>query len=253
MSVGLAIIGYGKMGRLIAQLAPEYGFEVRATFTSANISSLSVAALNGASIAVEFSEPAAAPENIRRLAALGVDCVSGTTGWFAQLPAVREFLQHANSSLVYGANFSIGVNVFFQIVAEAAARFSRHVDYQAWGWEIHHRAKKDAPSGTLLRLREEMLAAGFSGPMELSSSRAGAHPGTHEIGFDSPGDTITLRHTARSREGFARGALQAARWLTRNKRTQDKGTQDKGIFEFREILDELCGVDSAEVVEKSLS
>lgn len=252
MSVGLAIIGYGKMGQLIAQLAPEYDFEVRATFTSANISSLSAATLKGAPIAVEFSEPAAAPENIRRLATLGVDCVSGTTGWFAQLPAVREFLQRGNSSLIYGANFSIGVNVFFQIVAEAAARFSRHPEYQAWGWEIHHRAKKDVPSGTLLRLREEMLAAGFCSPMELSSSRAGAHPGTHEIGFDSPGDTVTLRHSARSREGFARGALQAARWLARNKRTQDKDTQN-GIFEFREILDELCSMDSAEVVEKSLS
>lgn len=243
MSAGLAIIGYGKMGRMIAQLAPEYGFEVRATFTRANISSLSVATLNGAAIAVEFTEPAAAPENIRRLAKLGVDCVSGTTGWAEHLAAVKEFVQRENCSLIYSANFSIGVNVFFQIVAEAAARFARHADYQAWGWEIHHRAKKDAPSGTLLLLREEIIAAGFGSPMELSSSRAGAHPGTHEIGFDSPADTITLRHTARSREGFARGALQAARWLTWN----------KGIFEFREILAELCKVDFAQVIERTFT
>jgi 4-hydroxy-tetrahydrodipicolinate reductase len=245
MSAGLAIIGYGKMGRLIAQLAPEYGFEVCAKFTSANISSLSEENLHGASVAVEFTEAAAAPENIRRLATLGVDCVSGTTGWTEHLAAVREFVQRENSSLIYSANFSIGVNVFFQVVAEAAARFSRHPEYQAWGWEIHHSAKKDAPSGTLLRLQKEMETNGFSSGVELSSSRAGAHPGTHEIGFDSSGDTITLRHTARSREGFARGALQAARWLAQNKRTRKKA-----IFEFREIVDELC-VAEVQAIEKA--
>jgi 4-hydroxy-tetrahydrodipicolinate reductase len=232
MSLGLAIIGYGKMGRLIAQLAPEYGFEVRATFSSASIGSVSAATLNGASVAVEFTAPAAAPENLRRLAALGINSVSGTTGWSEHLPAVCEAVQRAGTGLVYAANFSIGVNLFLQIVAEAAARFAHHPEYEAWGWEIHHRAKKDAPSGTLLRLREEMGAGGFTGPVALSSSRAGAHPGTHEIGFDSPADTITLRHTARSREGFARGALQAARWVAGK----------KGVFEFREILAELSPV-----------
>jgi 4-hydroxy-tetrahydrodipicolinate reductase len=229
MSLGLAIIGYGKMGRLIAQLAPEYGFDVRATFSSATIASLSAATLNGATIAVEFTAPAAAPENLRRLAALGINSVSGTTGWFEHLPSVRESVQRANTALIYGANFSIGVNLFLQIVAEAAARFAHHPEYESWGWEIHHQAKKDAPSGTLLRLQEEIHASGFARPVALSSSRAGSHPGTHEIGFDSPADTITLRHTARSREGFARGALQAARWLA----------GQRGIFEFREILAEL--------------
>jgi 4-hydroxy-tetrahydrodipicolinate reductase len=233
MSLGLAIIGCGKMGRLIAQLAPEYGFDVRATFTSSTIASLSAATLNGASIAVEFTAPAVAPENLRRLAALGINSVCGTTGWFEHLPSVRESVERADTGLIYSANFSIGVNLFLQIVAEAAARFSHHPEYEAWGWEIHHRAKKDAPSGTLLRLQEEIRASGFSRPVALSSSRAGAHPGTHEIGFDSPADTITLRHTARSREGFARGALQAARWL---------GSK-RGVFEFREILAELSPVD----------
>ncbi|GAC1626816.1 MAG: 4-hydroxy-tetrahydrodipicolinate reductase [Candidatus Acidiferrum sp.] len=242
MSQGLAIIGYGKMGRLIAQLAPEYGFDVRATFTSATMASLSAATLDGATVAVEFTAPAAAPENLRRLAALGINTVSGTTGWFDCLPSVRESVLRANSALVYSANFSIGVNLFLQIVAEAAARFSRHSDYEAWGWEIHHRAKKDAPSGTLLRLQEEIQANGFSRPVALSSSRAGSHLGTHEIGFDSPADTITLRHTARSREGFARGALQAARWLAGK----------KGVFEFREILGELSAVKSADFADQVL-
>lgn len=243
MTTGLAIIGYGKMGRLIAQLAPEYGFEVLATFTSATIHTLSPTTLNGATIAVEFTTPAAAPDNLRRLAGLGINSVCGTTGWFDHLPSVRESVQRANTALLYGANFSIGVNLFLQIVAEAAARFALHPHYQAWGWEIHHSAKKDAPSGTLLRLRQEMLASGFSRDVALSSSRAGAHPGTHEIGFDSLADTITLRHTARSREGFARGALQAARWLV-NKR---------GVFEFREILGELSAESSPDLAQQVLT
>jgi 4-hydroxy-tetrahydrodipicolinate reductase len=121
------------------------------------------------------------------------------------------------------------VNLFLRTVARAAALFAKHPEYEAWAWEIHHSAKKDAPSGTLKKLAEEMRDAGYARPISLSSSRAGAIPGTHEIGFDSVDDTITLRHTARSREGFARGALQAARWIAGK----------KGFFEFKEILGEL--------------
>jgi 4-hydroxy-tetrahydrodipicolinate reductase len=131
--------------------------------------------------------------------------------------------------LVWAPNFSVGVNLFIQTVAYAATLFAEQHEYEAWGWEIHHAAKKDAPSGTLRKLADEMRTAGYERPIGLSSNRAGAHPGTHEIGFDSLADTITLRHTARSREGFARGALRAARWVAGK----------KGLFEFREILGEL--------------
>jgi 4-hydroxy-tetrahydrodipicolinate reductase len=232
MSQGLAIVGYGKMGKLIERLAPEYGFEVRARFSGGDNlggAGLSHETLRGIDVAVEFSTPEAALENIRRLAVLGVNSVVGTTGWFKQLPDAREAVLHAKSGLVWAANFSVGVNLFLQTVAHAAALFAKHPDYEAWGWEIHHSAKKDAPSGTLKILAEEISAAGFLRPVSLSSSRAGAVPGTHEIGFDSAADTITLRHTARSREGFARGALQAARWIAGR----------KGFFEFKEILGEL--------------
>jgi 4-hydroxy-tetrahydrodipicolinate reductase len=232
MSMGLAIVGYGKMGRLIEQLAPEYGFEVRAKFDARSNQSgqaLSHQALRGVDAAVEFTSADAAPENIRRLAALGVNSVVGTTGWFDDLPVVRETVASSGTGLVWAPNFSVGVNLFLQAVAHTAALFAKHADYEAWGWEIHHSAKKDAPSGTLKKLAEEMQAQGFNRPVSLSSSRAGAHPGTHEIGFDSAADTITLRHTARSREGFARGALRAARWVVGK----------KGLFEFREILGEL--------------
>jgi 4-hydroxy-tetrahydrodipicolinate reductase len=229
MSTPLALLGTGKMGRLVEQLAPEYGFEVCAKFSRANVATLSRETLRGAAVAIEFSSPASAGENLRKLAKLGVNTVCGTTGWFEELPQIRQAVTESHTALVYGANFSVGVNLFFELVAQAAALFAHHKDYEAWGWEIHHSAKKDAPSGTLKKLAEEIRAAGFSGPLTLSSNRAGAHIGTHEIGFDSPADTITLRHTARSREGYAQGALQAARWLEGK----------NGVFEFRDILKEL--------------
>jgi 4-hydroxy-tetrahydrodipicolinate reductase len=232
MSLGLAIVGCGKMGKLIEQLAPEYGFELRAKFdgqTNAHAQALSHETLRGVDVAVEFTRPEASLENIRRLAVLGVNSVVGTTGWFEHLPAAREAVKQCQTGLVWAANFSVGVNLFMQAVAHAAKLFAKHAEYEAWGWEIHHSAKKDAPSGTLKKLSDEMRAAGYTPPISLSSNRAGAHPGTHEIGFDSLTDTITLRHVARGREGFARGALQAARWVVGK----------RGFFEFKEILGEL--------------
>jgi len=233
MSLGLAIVGHGKMGRLVAELAPEYGFEVRAKFSGRDNpggQGLSHTSLQGVDVAIEFTTPDAAPENARRLAGLGVNAVVGTTGWLEQLPAVRESVTRGETGMVWAANFSVGVNLFLQAVAHTAGLFAKQAEYEAWGWEIHHSAKKDAPSGTLKKLAEEMRAAGYDRPVSLSANRAGAVPGTHEVGFDSFADTITLRHTARSREGFARGALRAARWVAGK----------KGVFEFREILNELA-------------
>jgi 4-hydroxy-tetrahydrodipicolinate reductase len=232
MNLGLAIVGYGKMGRLIAQLAPEHGFDVRAKFTREN--NLHDAAilpefLQGVDAAVEFTRPDEAPDNLRRLAALGVNTVCGTTGWYEHLPEIHESVVASGTGLVYSPNFSVGVNVFMQAVAHAACFFAKYPEYEAWGWEIHHSAKKDAPSGTLKKLAEEIRASGYKRAITLTANRAGAHPGTHEIGFDSAADTITLRHTARSRDGYARGALRAARWIAGK----------RGVFEFREILSEL--------------
>jgi 4-hydroxy-tetrahydrodipicolinate reductase len=232
MSLGLAIVGYGKMGRLIEQLAPDYGFAVRAKFDSRNNphgDGLTRESLHGVDVAVEFSTPHAAARNIERLAGAGINAAVGTTGWLEQLPAARQAVTQGGTGLVWAPNFSVGMNLFLQVVTQAAALFARQQEYDAWGWEIHHAAKKDALSGTLRKLAEEMRACGYDRPIHLSANRAGAHPGTHEIGFDSLADTITLRHTTRSREGFARGALQAARWVAGK----------KGLFEFREILGEL--------------
>ena len=232
MTLGLAIVGYGKMGRLIEQLAPEYGFGVRAKFDSRNNPSgdgLTREALRGVDVAVEFSTPEAVARNIQQLAAAGVDAAVGTTGWLEQLSSARQAVAQSGTGLVWAPNFSVGVNLFLQTVNYTATLFAKQLEYDAWGWEIHHSAKKDAPSGTLHKLAAEMRAGGYDRSISLSANRAGVHPGTHEIGFDSQSDTITLRHTARSREGFARGALRAARWVAGK----------KGLFEFREILGEL--------------
>ena len=229
MSIPLAIVGYGKMGHMVEQLAPEFGFEVRARLTSADSGRLTEKSLGGASAAIEFTSGAAATGTLRKLAALRINTVCGTTGWFEHLSAIREEFAATDTALVYGPNFSIGVNLFLDVVAHAARLFATQPQYEAWAWEIHHSAKKDSPSGTLKRLAADVRAAGYAGSLALSANRAGAHPGTHEIGFDSAEDTITLRHTARSREGFARGALLAARWIAGK----------KGVHEFREIVGEL--------------
>jgi 4-hydroxy-tetrahydrodipicolinate reductase len=230
--MNLAIIGYGKMGRIIERLAPEYGFEVKLRLdidNNANFEGLTESNFRDIDAAVEFSTPATAPENISRLAQLGTNVVVGTTGWFHQIDRAKFAVEKAGTGLVWSPNFSVGVCIFTQLVSEAAQLIARQPEYGAWGWEIHHSTKKDAPSGTMLALVEAMKASGYERPIDVSASRAGAHFGTHEIGFDSAADTITIRHAARSRDGFARGALRAARWLGGK----------KGFYDFRAIVNEL--------------
>ncbi len=218
----LAIIGYGKMGRLIEQLAPEYGFAIHARIDVND----DFQQAGGADVAIEFTVPHAVAGNIEKLSELRIPVVVGTTGWLAEMDRARAAVERHGSAMVWSPNFSIGVNIFARLVREAARLMAGEPQYGAWAWEVHHHTKKDAPSGTLLKLVEEMKAAGFAGPIDTSSNRAGAHPGTHEIGFDSAADTITLRHAARSREGFARGALKAAQWIV--------GKQ--GVHEFQDVL-----------------
>jgi 4-hydroxy-tetrahydrodipicolinate reductase len=227
--MNLAIVGYGKMGRLIEQLAPEYGASVALTldeFNNVDGCGITAEAFGGIDVAVEFSIPSAVVANVERIARLGVNLVIGTTGWGDHMDEVRAAVERNGTGLVWSPNFSIGVNVFARLVAEAARLLADERDYGAWAWEIHHATKKDAPSGTLLKLVAEMKKAGYTLPVDTASNRAGRHPGTHEIGFDSAADTITLRHTARSREGFARGALRAAQWIAGK----------KGMYEFSEVL-----------------
>ena len=212
----IAIVGYGKMGRMIERFAVERGHEIALKldeFNNANFESISAAKFAGVDVAIDFSIPAAAVKNIEKIAALGVSLVVGTTGWTEQTAHVRDVVEKNKIGLVWSPNYSVGVNAFFRIVAEAAKLLSGAPEYEAWAWEIHHSAKKDAPSGTLLKIVDEMRKAGYERRVDVGSNRAGTIAGTHEIGFDSAADTITLRHTARSREGFAMGAVKAAEWV----------------------------------------
>ncbi|HEX3746273.1 MAG TPA: dihydrodipicolinate reductase C-terminal domain-containing protein [Bryobacteraceae bacterium] len=225
----LAIVGYGKMGRMIEQFAPEYGFSVALKldeFNNANGAGVTAENFHGVDVAIDFSIPGAVCRNVAGIAALGVNIVVGTTGWLEHAEAVKQAVAANRIGLVWSPNYSVGVSAFFRLVREAARLLESQPAYGAWAWEIHHSTKKDAPSGTLLKLVEEMKRAGYTRPIDVSSNRGGAHPGTHEIGFDSSADTITLRHTARSREGFARGALQAAQWVVGK----------KGFYEFGDII-----------------
>jgi len=224
----LAIVGYGKMGRLVEQLAPQYGFAVALKldeFNNTNFEGITAENFQGIDVAIDFSIPAAVARNVQGIAALGVNLVIGTTGWLEHMDAVKATVEENGIGLVWSPNFSVGVNAFLKLVAEAARLLSSEAEYGAWAWEIHHSTKKDAPSGTLLKLVDEMKKAGYTRAIDVGSNRAGAHPGTHEIGFDSAADTLTLRHTARSREGFARGALKAAQWIVGK----------KGFHEFSEV------------------
>jgi 4-hydroxy-tetrahydrodipicolinate reductase len=218
-----------KNGQACRAACPDYGFTVSLKldeFNNANFAGMTAENFRGVDAAVEFSTPATVVTNIERMAALGVNMVVGTTGWLDQLDHVRALVEQSGVGLVWSPNFSIGVNVFSRLVAEAARLLAHEDEYGAWAWEIHHSTKKDAPSGTLLKLIGDMKKAGYSRPIDSSSNRAGAHPGTHEIGFDSAADTITLRHTARSREGLARGALKAAAWVVGK----------RGLYEFGDTV-----------------
>jgi 4-hydroxy-tetrahydrodipicolinate reductase len=228
----IAIVGYGKMGKLIDRLAPEYGFEVSLRLnreTNKNGQGFTKNNFEGVDVAMEFSTALAAPENIERAAWLGVNMVSGTTGWFGEIERARKAVDESGVGIVWGSNFSVGIQIFGQIVSQAARLMANQVEYGSWAWEIHHAGKKDAPSGTLQGLVEKMKRANYKRTIDVNSNRAGDHPGTHEIGFDSGSDTILLRHVARNREGYARGALRAARWVAGK----------KGFFDFQDIFGEL--------------
>ena len=203
----LLIVGYGKMGRLIDELASAQGHEVVGRVDEGRDE------WAPADAAIDFSTADALLANFPRYLQLRAPLVIGTTGWNPHAERLRAEAVAARLGVVASANFSVGVNLF-QLVAQEAARLMREQDqYGAWIHEAHHAAKRDAPSGTALLLRDAMVQAGFNRPIDVSSTRAGTIPGTHTIGFDSSSDTIELTHTARDRRGFAAGALLAARWV----------------------------------------
>jgi 4-hydroxy-tetrahydrodipicolinate reductase len=217
----LLLVGFGRMGRLVEELAREEGHDVVARIISTSAPDWPVA-----DVAIDFSTADAVRGNVPRLAERRMNVVIGTTGWQSHEAEVRAAAERFGIGVVASANFSIGVNIFQFLAAEAGRLLQPQPDYGAWIHEAHHATKKDAPSGTALLLRDELSGAGFGRPIDISSTRAGSIPGTHTIGFDGPSDTIVLTHTARDRRGFAKGALVAARWV-QNRR---------GWFSMRDVL-----------------
>lgn len=226
----LALLGYGKMGKAIAALAPQRGFEVRLVMdVDVNAEGQGITRENfaGVDVCIDFTTPDAVVENTRRVAALGVNMVVGTTGWHDRLEEVQKVIDSAGVGMVYAPNFSIGVNLFYRLVRAASEIFAPFAMYDPYVVEAHHKFKIDAPSGTALEIKRRIQPAFGSREVPVTSVRAGYIPGTHELGFDSEADTIVLRHTARGRQGFAEGALLAARWVVGK----------KGLFSFAEVLE----------------
>jgi len=231
LSMKIALIGYGAMGRLVGKLAVDEGHEIARTLDiddgSLSVNELADAVRN-AEVVIDFSIAEAVPKDAEACALAGVPLVVGTTGWQAQLVQVKSVVDQNDGALVYGANFSVGVQIFYRIAAMAAELFKNLESYDAFVEEAHHKRKRDAPSGTALHLGK-IVADNLGRDVPTSSTRAGYIPGTHRLGFDSTADQITLEHVARSREGFAAGALMAAKWIIGR----------KGVYEFSEVFDEI--------------
>jgi len=222
----IALFGHGAMGQLVEVGARKNGDEVGLVLTSKD--DLAVDQLRGHDVAIDFSVGDAVLKNVEACARAHVPLVEGTTGWKQHESTAKQIITDHSGAMVYGANFSIGVNLFYRIAKHAAALFSAVEGYAPFIEEAHHNRKRDAPSGTALKLRD--LMSEHLGPdIPTSSTRAGYIPGTHRVGFDSEADQILLTHTARSRQGFANGALLAAHWIIGR----------TGVFEFSEMIEEI--------------
>jgi 4-hydroxy-tetrahydrodipicolinate reductase len=224
----LVVLGRGKTGSLVAEVAHQRGHDVRALGASQNEGgcALSESELRGIDIVIDFTAPGAVRENIAACLNAGVNLVVGTTGWYDGLPKVREAVLQAGTGFLYAANFSIGINLLFEIVRSGAQAMRHH--YSGQIFERHHAKKKDAPSGTALQL-QGLIREASGKELEIISFREGEVVGMHEIVLDSPHDTIYLCHDAKSRRGFAEGAVRAAEWLEGR----------KGFFSFQDVWKEM--------------
>ena len=226
----IALIGYGEMGKLIGRLAVEQGHEIGIIIDDSDNNSFAdevAEKLKGCDVAIEFTVGMAVQRNGEACVRARVPVVVGTTGWIEDRGLIENIVREGEGAMIFGANFSIGVNLFYKVAEYAAGLFAKFPEYEALIEEQHHSRKKDAPSGTALKLKE--LTEKHINIGEIAATRAGNIPGTHRLGFDSAADQILLEHTARSREGFALGAIQAAEWIIGK----------KGFFEFAEVIEEI--------------
>ncbi len=220
----IALLGYGKMGRMVEAAASHNGIEVACVIDPV---SGSRGRFEDCDVCIDFSEPAAVMANVEMAAAAGLAMVVGTTGWYDRIEEARRVVDEKQIGMVYGSNFSVGVNLMFKIARYSARLFSRFASHEPFITEAHHQFKKDAPSGTAIFLKREVEAE-YKRDVPTASLRAGFIPGTHTLGYDSEADTLTITHTARSRAGFAEGAVIAAQWINGR----------RGFYEFSEIIDE---------------
>lgn len=238
----IALVGYGNMGHEIAQII-ENGkkHEIVSVSYREITDPLDIKGIKKADVAINFTSPDIIIRDIQTIAGLGINMVVGTTGWYDQLPQVKQIVKKSKIGFIYAHNFSIGVNLYFQIISNASKLISAYDSYDVYAMEIHHKGKKDSPSGTAKKLAEiihrdfpkkQKLQTGRldrqiqEDELHFSSVRGGTNPGRHEIIFDSPADDIILTHQAKNRSGFARGAVLAAEFI-KNK---------KGFYQFEEAF-----------------
>lgn len=221
----IAIVGFGKMGRTIRDLALAQKHEIAAEL---DVGQLTHDAVRGADVAIEFTQPDAAVDNLLKLAAWKIPTVCGTTGWYPRLPEVLAAVDKGRGALVYAPNFSVGVQVFLRAAADLAKSLAKRPEFDAHIVETHHSEKKDAPSGTAGALREAAQKQDPKRPYPITSIRAGKVPGTHELHVEAQGESILLQHQAHDRNIFAAGALTAARWLAEKPR--------QGVFTLEQVL-----------------
>lgn len=234
----IALIGYGKMGKAIEEIALKKGYEIILKITIDNTCDCTIENLQKADVAIEFTGPETAVENLKKCFEAGVPVVCGSTGWLQQMDEIKEYCQTKNGTLLYASNFSIGVNLFFELNTYLAKLMSNYTDYDVALKEVHHTEKKDAPSGTAITLAEQVLSNILSKhrwmnepsdkkeDLIITSERTNPAPGTHQVKYSSAIDDIEIVHTAHNRTGFAAGALKAAEFIVGK----------KGIFSMKEVL-----------------
>ena len=234
----IALIGYGKMGKAIEEIAVSRGHTIVLKVSLENMEDNTIDKIRQADAAIEFTGPESAYENILRCLEAGVPVVSGSTGWLAQLPEIRRYCEEKNGTFLYASNFSVGVNLFFELNKRLAALMADHPEYKPRITEIHHTQKRDAPSGTAITLAEQLLEkihrkkgwvnhiSDNLDELEILSERVDPAPGTHTIAYESDIDTITITHTAHNRRGFATGAVLAAEFIASR----------KGIYQMSDVL-----------------
>ncbi len=228
----VALLGYGKMGHIIEDIAPDQGIEVVERFDidrKIQDNDAIRSALNEVGILIDFSVPDRVLDNIKIAASMKKNLVIGTTGWYDHLDTVQDIVKEHSIGLVHASNFSLGINLFYKVIQRAGELFHTFENYDCFMKESHHKFKKDAPSGTALNLMKILEDFYEKGSVPVTSVRAGYIPGSHSVGFDSNVDSISLKHTARNREGFAQGAILASKWIQNR----------KGLYAFSDVLDSI--------------